>query len=77
VIFFWVVILLFLGYLSVWVAREKGIFEVAFPGMGTGVAAYVMVCGIPGFVSKNEGFRVVLVGFDEGLYGCFLGELSS
>ncbi|RLG15808.1 MAG: macro domain-containing protein [Candidatus Nanohalarchaeota archaeon] len=63
-------------------AREKGIFEVAFPGMGTGVggvdkgeAAHVMVCEILDFVSKNEGFRVVLVGFDEELYECFLGEL--
>ena len=64
-------------------AREKGIFEIAFPGMGTGVggvdkrvAAHVMVSEILGFVSKNEGFRVVLVGFDKELCGCFLGELS-
>ena len=69
--------LLFLGYLRVWVDCEKGIFEAAFPGVG-GVdkweAVQVMVCEILGFVSKNEGFRVVLVGFDEGLYGCFLDE---
>ncbi len=66
------------------VARKKGIFEIAFPGMGTGVggvgkreAVHVMVLDVLDFVSKNEGFRVLLVGFDKELYECFLGELSS
>lgn len=63
-------------------AKEKGIFRVAFPGMGCGVggvskkdAARVMVALVMDFLGKNEGFKIVLVGFDKELCDCFLGEL--
>lgn len=64
-------------------AKEKGLKKIAFPGMGTGVggvdkrvAAQVMVSEISAFLKENPDFEVALVGYDNELYGCFLGELK-
>jgi O-acetyl-ADP-ribose deacetylase (regulator of RNase III) len=65
-------------------AEEKGVKSIAFPGMGTGVgglsyetAAEKMIEAVRDFLKEKKAAKeIILVGYNEELYNCFVSFAS-